>query len=430
MLLFLYLESTRLPSGTQTALPESQDELLSLYLDRFCRQSLREDSGSQASQLISQYALLHLLPSLAGEMKRRERSALPVDTVRSLAQQSYRLLRSYGFAAAFPEYLGKSRLMLAGLDSADEWYDLVVRERLLDRFGLLAQTPQGQITLFHDAFLPILSQQAEENLRRWRQKTAQRWRRRLIAAIAAVVLIGGAAASGAWYLASRQAYTAAEQGEIYDALTNLNGTLGVWSNRMTAQQQCLERASLSDVLDNQDDWARGELAQQIEQQRQLLDTLYTPVLEEAALASLEAIQQCKPLFSPEILETLLAECAALEGVSDSAMDHLEAALCTPESVYNTRDKRERVVNAYQAYLDAETRYVSYLLAALLAEMTPDQQGEIMEAMTYMQALDGFYDGPGSVASERLSDGTDQAREAVMAARTEMLAQGFPMDTTG
>ena len=88
------------------------------------------------------------------------------------------------------------------------------------------------------------------------------------------------------------------------------------------------------------------------------------------------------------------------------------------------DQRERLLMAYAAYLEAEIRYVSYLLAALLQELPQAQQAEILAAMTYMQALDGFYDGPGSVAPERLADGTDRAWETLKEARRALTAQGF------
>lgn len=430
MLLFLYLESAKMPDGGEAAPPETQEALISAYLERFCRQTLREDSGSQADQLIDGYALRHLLPAIAGEMRRQDRTALPVEAVRALSRRSYQALRGRSFGAAFPEYLGKSRLMLSGLGGADEWYDLAVRERLLDRFGLLSQTEQGQLALLHDAFLPVLAEEAEANRRQERGRANKLWRRRIAAGAAALLIIAGAGAAGAKYLRSRTEYTAAEEGQIYDALTDLSAALGAWSSRVSSQTELLDRAELSDVLDNQDAWAREELAGLIEQKRAFLAALYVPAREEADWAQLEAIAGAKPLFSPEAMEELYDECAALAPLSEAAMAHLEAALCEADSVYSTRDKRERVVNAYREYLEAETRYVSYLLAALLADMTPEQQAELLEPMTYMEALDGFYDGPGSVAPERLADGTDRAREAVKAARLEMLAQGFELADEG
>lgn len=425
MLLFLYLECAQMPAGAApAAVPETQEALLSLYLDRFCRQALRTDSGSQKSQLITKYLLDHLLPEIAWELKRRDKTVLPVEAVRQLVERSHRALRSRAFGAAFPAYLGKSRLMLEGVGSADEWYDLAVREQLTDRFGLLTETGQGQISLLHDAFLPVLARQAQENRRRLAGKTTAVWRRRGAAALLAVLLLGGAAAATAGYVRSRAAYTAQEQAQIAEALTVLSAALGTWSNCVTAQQELLERASISDVLDNQDDQAREALAQLIEQKTQFLASLYTPPLDSALLADLEAVAADKALFSPGQWDALLTHCAAMAPAAQTALPQLEEALCAPESIYHSRDQRERLLMAYAAYLEAEIRYVSYLLAALLQELPQAQQAEILAAMTYMQALDGFYDGPGSVATERLADGTDRAWETLKEARRALTAQGF------
>ena len=310
--------------------------------------------------------------------------------------------------------------MLAGLNGADEWYDLAVRERLMERFGLLSVTTQGQIALLHDSFLPILAQQHEGN----RRILARRWRRRIIAVTAAVMLLAGIGAAALMRLHSQSSYTAEEQAEIYDALAGLNTALGAWSNQVSAQQEILERASRSDVLDNQDPTARAELADKIDLQRKVSAAYYTPAPDASRTAALEDIASDKSLFSPQALDALMLQCAAVQPVAEAAMTHLEDALCAADSVYDTRSKREQVIHAYATYLDAEIRYVSYLLADLMSAMTSEQQQEIWDAITYMPALDGFYDGAGSVAPERLADGIDRAWETVKTARLEMLAQGF------
>ena len=421
MLLFLYLETAQLPAGTeQLPTPETEEDLLSLYLDRFTLRTLREDSGDLASQLISRFAISHLLPQIAYEMQRRGRMALPMEIVRSVAHKSYRVLRSRRFGAAFPDYLGKSRLMLAGLNGADEWYDLAVRERLMDRFGLLNVTAQGQIALVHDSFLPVLARRNEGNYR----ALARRWRLRIMAVVAAVTLLSGIGTAVLVHLQAQSSYNAEEQAEIYNALAGLNASLGAWSGQVSAQQEILERASRSDVLDNQDPTARAELAEKIDLQRKVSATYYTPAPDASRTAALEAIASDKLLFSPQALDALMLQCAEVQPVAEAAMTHLEDALCAADSVYDTRSKREQVVHAYKAYLDAEIRYVSYLLADLMSGMTSEQQQEIWEVITYMSALDGFYDGAGSVDPERLADGIARAWETVKTARMEMLAQGF------
>ena len=63
----------------------------------------------------------------------------------------------------------------------------------------------------------------------------------------------------------------------------------------------------------------------------------------------------------------------MEPAAEAGMARLEAVLCEEDSAYDSRDKRERLVSAYAGWLEAETRYVSYLLAELLSQMAPEQQ---------------------------------------------------------
>ena len=106
------------------------------------------------------------------------------------------------------------------------------------------------------------------------------------------------------------------------------------------------------------------------------------------------------------------------------MTQLSAYLCDDKSIYDTRDKREQLVSAYYTVLQAEIRYISYLLALLMDGMTPQQQSQVTQAITYMPAFDSYYDGPGSVESQYLEDGLHRAEQALTDAQREMTAQGF------
>ena len=429
MLLFLYLEAAQLSaeSGQELTLPTTEQELVKLYLERFCRQIIRSDSGSQGRQLCSKYLFQHLLPNIAWEMRHRGRTILTTADLLAISQKSYQILHSVSFGAAFPDFLGKTRLMLEKIHSPEEWFDFAIREQLNDRFGLLVSTPQGQFSLLHDNFLEPLAQQAEENRRLLARGNLQQWSRRAFLLAASGLALGGAFAGGWYFFRTKKIYTAEESALIYDALASLNLSLSVWSNQISAQEKILDQAAISDVLDNRDPNARNYLRQQIELQRRSLDALYAAPLDASLLKALGGIAEKKSLFSPDLLELVCNRPLELESITRDTLSYLEHALCDENSPYNMRDKRERLVNAYQDYLEAETQYLSYLLAALVAQMTPEQQGEILEAMTYMEALDGFYDGPGSVNPDRLQDGTNRALETLKDARREMNAQGFSID---
>lgn len=429
MLLFLYLEAAQLSaeSGQELAHPANEQELVKLYLERFCRQIIRSDSGSQGRQLCSRYLFQHLLPDIAWEMRHRGRTILTMTDLLAISQKSYQILHSVSFGAVFPDFLGRTRLMLEKVHSPEEWFDFAIREQLNDRFGLLTSTPQGQFSLLHDNFLEPLAQQAEENRRLMARGNLQQWSRRAFLLAVSGLALGGAFAGGWYFFRTKKAYTAEETALIYDALASLNLSLSVWSNQISAQEKVLEQAAISDVLDNQDPNARDYLRQQIELQRRSLDALYAAPPDASLLNALGGIAEKKTLFSLDLLELICSRPLALEPITGDTLSYLEHALCDENSPYNMRDKRERLVKAYQDYLEAETQYLSYLLAALMAQMTTEQQGEILEAMTYMEALDGFYDGPGSVNPDRLPDGTNRALETLKDARREMNAQGFSID---
>ena len=70
--------------------------------------------------------------------------------------------------------------------------------------------------------------------------------------------------------------------------------------------------------------------------------------------------------------------------------------------------------------------MSYLLAELLSQMAPEQQEQALEAMAYMEAFEGFYDGAGSVSPERLPAGAEQALEALKESRRQLSAQGLSL----
>lgn len=429
MLLFLYLEAARLPAGSarELPLPATEQELVQLYLERLCRQIIRSDSGSHGRQLCSRYLFQHLLPEIAWEMRHRGKTILTTAELLAVSQKSHQALHSASFGAAFPDFLGKTRLMLEQIHTPGEWFDFAIREQLHDRFGLLVSTPQGQFSLLHDNFLEPLARQAEENRRRLARENLRRWSRRAFLLAAAGLALGGVAAGGWYFFRAKKKYTAEETALIYDALASLNLSLSVWNSQIAAQEKVLEQASISDVLDNRDPSARVYLRQQVELQRRSLDALYAAPLDAALLEGLGEIAEKKSLFSLDLFQQICSRHQELEPITRYTMSYLEDALCDEASPYNTRDKRERLVRACQDYLEAETQYLSYLLAALMARMTPQQQGEILEAMTYMEALDGFYDGPGSVDPARLPDGTNRALETLKDARREMNAQGFSID---
>ena len=170
----------------------TMDGMTGSYLETFFTRQMRADSGNRRLQLVHGYVLRHLLPAAAGEMKRRGRNLLTFREMFDLAGQSCRRLRSREFALAFPEYAGKSRLMLEGAGGEGEWFDYAVEEQLVEQMGLLTKSEGGNYRLIHDNFLDYLAARGEENRQRLAGIQAVRLRRRLGARPSGRLRAGGA----------------------------------------------------------------------------------------------------------------------------------------------------------------------------------------------------------------------------------------------
>lgn len=424
MMLFLYLDTVQTTSedGKSTP-PQSQEQLIALYLDAFCKKAMRSDSGALNRQLCSEYLLRYLLPEIAWQLSRRKKTLLSFTALCRIADSSYQILRNGKFGNAFPSYRGKSRIMFEGISSAEEWYDFAVNNQLIERFGLLVSTPDGYFGLVHDNFQQALAVQAKQNHLQIRKSRLAGWKR-MAAGILAVLILGSGGMLTAHTLTRRTEFTQQENARIYDAIAALNTSLGCWSGQISSQLELLERASISDILDNQDPGVRKNLADMIEQKQQLMETLYASPLDQTLAEELLETKQDKPLFSVEILGILCSRYQTTGQQATEGMTQLSAYLCDDKSIYDTRDKREQLVSAYYTVLQAEIRYISYLLALLMDGMTPQQQSQVTQAITYMPAFDSYYDGPGSVESQYLEDGLHRAEQALTDAQREMTAQGF------
>ena len=146
-------------------------------------ESLRRES--ETACLRARYAVEHLLPRLAAAM--RARPALSRQQAATELAADYRELRGQAFAHAYPAYLGKSRLMMADVRNAEEWYDLMVREVLCGQLSLLVEQPDGELTLLHESFADGL--RAENRIIR-RKLNARRFRLTGIVAVAVMLLAG------------------------------------------------------------------------------------------------------------------------------------------------------------------------------------------------------------------------------------------------
>lgn len=432
MLLFLY---TGMFKKEQTEgkveIPRTKEELIRLYLESFCRSVLHADVGDQGRQLTDQFILEHMLPEIALEMKGKRKSILTFDEICHVSDRSYRLLDDREFGYAFPEYRGKSRLMTKEIKDRSQWYDLAVNEKLTDRFGLLEKTENGYYELIHDNFLPVLAQTALHNRKIIHKKKYKAWVYKgcLVAAVCAA--LGGVVRFGIVRTGGEQqdihVYSEEEKEQIEEAVKVLAASLGNWNIQMNFQREIVEAAGKTAILDHQSAEKEEQLARLIERKAETLDSCYTPSFSEEMKKELEKTGAETELFSIEIMEELCNRPKLLKAALKEAMTHIEETLCTEDSPYDTREKREGIVTSYAEYIEAETEYVSVLLASLLSELPQEQAEEIRNDLYQLDAFSGYYSGAGSIQKENLSSAAASAGEKLKYARRQMDQQGYKIE---
>jgi hypothetical protein len=167
---------------------------------------------SEAACLRARYAAEHLLPKLAAAM--RLGPALPQAQAAAIVARDYRALRSAAFGRAYPAYLGRSRLLLQGVHSAAEWYDVALREGLCEQLAMLGRGRGGEVALRHDSFRPVLRRAARSLTARLRAQFARRvgaW------ALAGMLLLGALAAGRVWVFPPMSRVEQAAVQELYNA---------------------------------------------------------------------------------------------------------------------------------------------------------------------------------------------------------------------
>ncbi|MCD8327414.1 MAG: DUF285 domain-containing protein [Lachnospiraceae bacterium] len=147
------------------------------------------DSGNQGLQLCHKYILHHLLPQIAWEMGRKKRTLLSFDETRQIAAENFRRLKDEDFARLFPEYLGKSRLMLTQKTNEAEWFDFAVAEQLVGKLGLLVRHADGGYSLIHDNFRGYLSEQYSREGAAYDRRKKQKKAVKISASVLLIVLI-------------------------------------------------------------------------------------------------------------------------------------------------------------------------------------------------------------------------------------------------
>ena len=217
-------------------------------------------------------------------MARKGRNLLTREELAAAASDDFRNLRGRDFAAVFPEYLGKSRLMLEGIANGQEWFDYAVSEQLIGQLGLLEADSGGGFRFAHDNFMECLAVHGEEHYR-----ALSRRKRRRIVCWSAAALLAAVLAGLVLYLVLPHSLSAEEQKLFRNASEQLAVNTAIVNQQLFWLDSALEEAGDQDVLDGRE-WAVESAQSSIRYALQVTDRQYDLyyIEEESYIAELKS----------------------------------------------------------------------------------------------------------------------------------------------
>ena len=404
----------------------TMEEIIGDYVDSLCLLQLRKDSGDEALQLRHRYLFEHLLPEIALTMQRKGRTLFTQTELSACLQKDYNTLRSKQFAAAFPDYLGKSRIMLAGIADEREWFDFAVSEQLAKKIGLLEETAEHSFHFLHDNFIDALAVRGAAN----RAKIQEQKRR--------VVLTRGGAAAGAavvvaviLVLALPDRLSSQELSLLSSAALRLEIITGYLDTQIRAQEEVLDEMGESDVL-RMEDRAISDLQEVLT--LQLRTAVQAGTSYENYSDVSEFVSGMEALGDETLVSAYTEICAApgeMELFLETNLAYMEEWFCTADNGYDEDDK-EALLEAYTGYLDAYITwyYLRYSqvyvsLEELGAEEAAETLNEYMvdEAnVTFASLITG--NPLGSKTQEELAASLEKAQDLLDDAQLVLAQQGL------
>ncbi|MBT9776224.1 hypothetical protein GPL15_06880 [Clostridium sp. MCC353] len=433
MMLYLYRETVKVNLEGGRGLGDVEqicgmEEMTGRYLDSLCIRGQRMNSGNQAEQLRVGYLIRHLLPELAGELKRRKKTLVTMEELYRIVQKNYQSLNRKSFGMAFPEYMGKSRLMLKETANEQEWFDYAVSEQLISHLNLLEKTADGNFGLIHDNFIGYLADVCAENKKKISRYRRKAWGLKGCATImlAAVLTAGGAAA---WKSRGPVQMSEEDRLVIRNAASRLVLNLQILDIQAVSQRMILETARTDRVLDGEPE-AVAELKQLIGKKSRELEK-YDVMVNDGSriLDELEMMNTEIPLAD---LRDLYGKPAELGAMIPDALFHLEEGLCGEDSPYYDRSKREALAEAYGEYLDAYMEVCYLELSRVLLSLDQETADTVLDSVQEMTVFPEFIlNHPLSgQSSEELSVQLDAAKGRLKDKRDEMIMQNYQINGSG
>lgn len=403
-------------------LPGNVNEIIGEFLLELVVKAQRIYAGDEAQQLRVAYAVWHLLPAVAGEMKKRQRTFLNLQELTALLERDYRQITSAIFSKAFPEYIGKSRKMFKGVGDGREWLDCAVRDILTEQMNLLERTDSGGVRLIHENFSGYLIEKNSENRKKINQAGAQNRLRAGIALTAALCVLG---IIGMLLFQSRKFPSSREETWLVEnAFSCLMKNMRILDGQLSAQEEILDSASKDSVLSGES-LACEQLIQSAEY---ALDN--TELYMKSAGGGEAYIEELYRLSGNTIplntLQMLYIEPEKQQKVMGGQISHLLNGICRDDA-YNTRTRKEELIGAYREYLEAYEicLYLEYRQVVLSVPKEYRQDIELLMTETTCFSKYMVKQEYVDISEEEFETMMGAAENRLWNAKIGMLSQNYP-----
>lgn len=162
MMLSLYVKINQLKGEIDEDghLINTYEEIMNEYLKSLILAQKKIWVGDEAKQLSIQFIIEHLLPQIAGQMKKS--ISISLIALYKIIERNYKMLKSKKFHLKFNTYTGKSSKILENIKDSSDWFEYAVNEVLQGELAFIVNE-DGYYRLIHQNFLEPLKEKNIDN---------------------------------------------------------------------------------------------------------------------------------------------------------------------------------------------------------------------------------------------------------------------------
>ena len=163
MMLSLYIKSGQMEQ--QQVRAENSDELLKTYLSALMEKAVKDLPEQTERRWQIDAAMNLVLPAIASEVHKKQRGLEDRDLL-PVVEKCYRILNGRLSRRFFPQWIGRTAAIRGEAETADGWYDVIVRDILWKQLGLILKDEQERYIISHQIIEEYLLNLDKDNLQR------------------------------------------------------------------------------------------------------------------------------------------------------------------------------------------------------------------------------------------------------------------------